>query len=133
MTKPYWLTPELIKAAESVELDYFQDHEDLPRGVLKVTLPAEDREQQFVFRFIPTLSTGCHVKIDVELNGETVGANLDAEESRALYVAAEQRKYDDQNQNRNEVDARRSELLGAAEKVFRARLAGKGKGRTRTK
>jgi hypothetical protein len=121
MTRPTWLTPELIKAAERVELDHHHDREDLPRGVLRVTLPAEGQEQPFVFRFTPRLTTGCRLQFNVELNGEVVGANLDADEVRAVYVEAEQRVFEDRNRERAGVDARRGELIGAAEQAIRAR------------
>lgn len=121
MSKPFWLTPELLEAAETVELDYHHDHEDRPRGILRVTLPADDQEQPFVFRFLPKLTTGCRLQFKVELNDEVIGANLQGEEVQALYVAAEQRTFDDRNRGRDGDEARRAEILGAAEKAFRGR------------
>ena len=127
MTRPFWLTPKLLDAAECVELDYHHDHEDLPRGVLKVTLPANEQEPPFIFRFTPRMTTGCRVQIKVEVNGQVVGANLDADDVRPLYVAAEQRTFDDRNRERETDDSRRAELLAGAEKAFRARVSGGGK------
>jgi hypothetical protein len=121
MTVPIWLTADLIKAAERVELDYHHDSEDLPRGVLRVTLPGDESEQPFVFRFRPRLTNGCHVKLNVELNDVVVGVNLDVEDLRDLIVEAEQRLFDDRNEGRTSEDARRHELLEAAEKAIRAR------------
>jgi hypothetical protein len=126
MTKLFWLTPKLLEAAEGVELDYFHDREDLPRGVLRAILPASDEDREpFTFRFTPKVTTGCRLQFKVELNGQTVGANLDAADIQPLYVAAEQRTFDDRNRERDGDDARRAELLAAAEKAFRAKVAGK--------
>jgi hypothetical protein len=118
---------ELLEAAECVELDYHHDHEDLPRGVLKVTLPANEQEPPFIFRFTPRMTTGCRVQFKVELNGQVVGANLDADDVRPLYVAAEQRTFDDRNHERGIDDARRAELLAGAEKAFHARVSSEAK------